>query len=738
MPPISPGVYTKIIDLSEYVQNVPSTIGFLPIICERGPDNRLVLTNARDFYLDFGEPNINYLGSLGKQFGLGPYVASSFLKQSDSLYTIRVTPNDAAYANLFLAIDTTVAFDNKKINLTDYSDKLSSIPDVVNIKSDVTGDSTVDVLTNIDVTVDNTVYKNCNVEVSYSINSAANTIDVDNTMNVYNDDNSRVDVTNFTLNSNTNKEDIVHIVRTIYEDICDKYNLTPFAIKPCVSMNTAKELDSAMTLNALKDSTGGMFTVVDEANGKYTGLITIFGVGRGAWYNNFRIKLSPHTIPMKALENVYILEIEQKQSASDYDSVTKSWVDTYEVVQSFEVSFNPNKVDESGDSMFIVDVLNNYFRYLKADVKGEGEQEAGIKELLYLLDELIRSIKTKLSESYINIYNDTAVAASYTIDLSDIVDVWANTFPGSIQLGGGDDGTLTIDTLTELLGKAYLGQLRKAHKETGDPAWTNPAYVDEVLDTDNYYFNLVFDAGYPSSVKTQIVSLCKDIRKDCLAILDNSDTRTTSDALDKRINVHTFNTFYAALYECYTKIYDIYTGKDIWLTPVYHMASIIPYTENVAELWYAPAGFNRATIDGIKSMRFSPRQGERDQFYLNQINPIVKFNVGFTVWGQLTTQRRPTALQDINIVRLVLYIKRALEQFCKFYIFELNDQETWNAVKNNIEMFLEEIKRKRGLYDYSVDVGATEYEIKKKEMHVNVTLVPTRVVEKICLNFFIK
>jgi hypothetical protein len=168
------------------------------------------------------------------------------------------------------------------------------------------------------------------------------------------------------------------------------------------------------------------------------------------------------------------------------------------------------------------------------------------------------------------------------------------------------------------------------------------------------------------------------------------------------------------------------------------MANIIPYTDNVSELWYAPAGFNRATISAIKALRYSARQGQRDLFYLEQINPIVKFNPGYTVWGQLTTQKRPTAMQDINIVRLVQYISRALKVYCDFYIFELNNDDTWNAIRTNIDLFLKVIKDKRGLYSYGVDVGATEYEIKAKQVHVNVTLQPTRVVEQIHLNFYIK
>ena len=124
--------------------------------------------------------------------------------------------------------------------------------------------------------------------------------------------------------------------------------------------------------------------------------------------------------------------------------------------------------------------------------------------------------------------------------------------------------------------------------------------------------------------------------------------------------------------------------------------------------------------------------------YLKQLNPIVKFNPGYTVFGQLTSQAKPSALQDINIVRLVLYVKRALEQFCRFFIYEQNDALTWSQVSGGVVDFLEEIKKKRGLDSYNVEVGASDYEKKTKTFHVNVTLQPTRVVEKIELNFFIK
>ena len=560
---VAPGVYTTIIDLSEYVAGTPSTIGFLPIICEQGEDNKLVLTNARDFYIDYGEPNINYAG---KSYGQGPYVASSFLRESDSLYIIRCLPDDANYSNLAIYAEPT---------------------------SQLGADSTAD-------------------------------------------------VTSASLSN----------------------------------INTTGELDTLVGSDS-------------------TACVVFYGIGRGDYYDNYQIDISKHTNPqlsdpdtVGSYDLVYVLDLYKRQEEDDEEGQPQ-----YEIIQTYEVSFNPNRLDTSGESMFIKNVIDRYCRFVKCVVNENNCSKAITNQ-------------ADFSQPFIN---------------------------GAINLGEGSTGTLFDangidgDVATQILGQAYQGVLSKT---------TTGLYVDEVLDTDNYYFTIVMDGGYPTDVKTSINTLVRT-RKDCLAIVDNGDNATTAAAITARDDDHTFNTRYMALYEPYSKVYDVYTGKDLWLSPIYHMANIIPYTDNVSEVWSAPAGTNRATIATIKELRFSPRLGDRNNFYLKQINPIVKFSIGNVVYSQLTTQKRPTALQDINIIRLVLYVKRALEQFCKFYIFEYNDSETWSKISNEINSFLKVIQSKRGLYSFGVEVGATEYELKAKQIHVNVTLNPTRVIEQIYLNFFI-
>lgn len=329
---------------------------------------------------------------------------------------------------------------------------------------------------------------------------------------------------------------------------------------------------------------------------------------------------------------------------------------------------------------------------------------------------------------------NTSSEITYSIKKADtqVSDCFTSATP--IPLKRGSDGTLknsdgSFNTTVgeNCLASGYSGTL------------INPVtsqYEDTMLDTENVYFNMVFDCGYTDNVKTQISTLVQT-RRDCVAILDNGDNSTCNNALTARTSTHTFNNYFCALYEEYNKVYDTFSGQDVWFSPVYHMSYILPRNDAVSEQWFAAAGFNRAAIDSIKELRFNPKLGQRDQMYLKQLNPIVKFSQGYVVWGQLTSQAKPSALQDLNIVRLVLYVKRALEQYCRYFIFEMNDAITWGQITTAIIPFLEDVKSRRGLYDYSVEVGATAYEIKKKTMHVNVTLNPTRVAEKIELNFYI-
>jgi hypothetical protein len=644
---ISPGVYTKIIDLSTYVSAVPSTIGLICALTEKGEDNTLKFIGSRsELISEFGEPNI---ATYGKNYGQGLYNAYNYLGESGSLYFMRCMSDDASYANMRVDAVLRAADATASINIT--------YVDSVNTKAEIN--------------------------------------------------------TNLAVDGNNNP-------------IC-----------------------------------------------------MLYPIGRGEYYNALSVVFTAHSNPL--LDGVYVMDIYEKQS--DGDDV---------IIESFEISFDPTAMDATGDSMWITYILATYSSFLRADMTLLSEAYApGYDIAIRTYDKSIGTVTADLTGSITDNKQDFADwetnPASGNANFMVIAkDAKGNKIYGWTGLASGDndeiiaiyDGrdldtaslgwngaTVAFDVTTETsyivkksdpsIATAFPGDplpLKKGIEGTlkdaaGDLDTTEAVSLlangyagtidDSILDFENVYFTIVFDCGYPSSVKTQISSLVQT-RRDCVAILDNGDNTSYTAAMTARNNDHTFNNYFCALYEEYNKVYDIFTGQDVWFSPVYHMSYLLPRNDNVAEVWYAAAGFNRAAIDTIKELRFNPRLGQRDQMYLKQLNPIVKFNPGYTVWGQLTTQAKASALQDLNIVRLVLYCKRALEEYARYFIFEMNDAITWNEVSGDIVEFLEDIKKRRGLYSYSVSVGASEYEIKTKTFHIDIVLFPVRTVEKIALNFFIK
>ncbi len=648
---VSPGVYSKIIDLSTYVAEVPSTIGMIVALCEKGRDNELLFLASRsELVNEFGQPDIT---KYGKNYGQGPYCAYNFLGEAGSLYFMRVLPTDAAYSNII-------------------------------------------------------------------INAVASSLDSTATINFsYND-----------------------------------------------SLNSYAEIQTAL-----------------ETAGSTYPIAVLYPIGRGEWYNALGVRITEDSNP--TLNGVYVLDIYERQS--DLSEV---------IIESFQVSFDPKAVDVNGDSLWIKYILTTYSSVLRCEmVKANDDYSGGYDQVVKVFDKDIGTVSLVLTSGSASITDnkqnfgdwETIAGTNYAYIViakdsrGNSVFGWLGTASGtgdeSIAVynqraitgsdqnwAGGDIAefdtgsiiTYEIKKFNASIADAFLssdpvplkfgsegtllnvdGSLNTTVAATSLVNGYSGVTDDDVLDTENIYFSAVFDCGYPDAVKTAISTLVQT-RKDAVALVDNGDNATATAAITARLNTHTFNNYYVALYEEYNKVFDSFTGQDVWFSPIFHMSYLLPRNDSVAEIWYAIAGFNRAAIDSIKELRFNPKLGQRDQFYLKQINPIVKFAQGYTPWGNLTSQAKTSAMQDLNIVRMVLYVKRALEQFCRNFIFEQNDALTWGAVQNQIAEFLERVKQKRGLYSYSVEVSATDYEKKRKTFHANIILEPTRVVEKIELNFFIK
>lgn len=660
---VSPGVFTKIIDLSTFIQAVPSTIALLAGFTRKGRDNQLVFVGSRsEFISEWGEPDIT---EFGKSFGQGPYEAYNYLGEAGSLYWMRCLPDNAAYSNIRIDSQLAAADSSATISIT-YVEGVNS-----------------------------------RVEIKSNLIESGNTKPLGMLYPIGRGDYYNAIGVRFTAYSNPTVFGVY--VMDIYEKqsdgddvIIESFNVSfdPFAVD-----NAG---DSIFIGSILETYSSVLRFEMELPSGEYTSGYDLVAKVYDKEIGTVDVTLSSGSATIS----------DNKQNFSDWQTSPETGTADYVVIAKDAKGNTIWGWLGASDSAQDDEVINVF---PERNLTGASQQWNGAVSDF----DVDSSIEYRIQKA------NVSVASAFT---SDIPVPLKKGSEGDLRTDAGDVDSSEAETLLE---QAYNGLLTNPQGETVNQL------ADEVLDTETIYFSLIYDAGYPADVKTAISSLATT-RRDCVAIIDNGDNSTVNNAISTRNNVNTFNNFYTAIYESYNKVSDPFTGEDVWFSPLYHMSYIIPRNDNVSELWFAPAGFNRAAIDSIKELRYNPRLGQRDQLYLKQLNPIVKFSNGYVVWGQLTSQAKASALQDLNIVRLVLYCKRAIEQFCRFFIFEQNDPITWGQVSGAITDFLEVIKQKRGLDSYSIDVGATDYERKTKRFHVNIILQPTRTVEQIELNFFIQ
>lgn len=203
-----------------------------------------------------------------------------------------------------------------------------------------------------------------------------------------------------------------------------------------------------------------------------------------------------------------------------------------------------------------------------------------------------------------------------------------------------------------------------------------------------------------------------------------------------------FDGSYGAIYWPWVQISDSFThNKKIWLPPDGDVLAQMAYNDRVGQPWFAPAGLNRGMLNsGVLAIEYSATKGERDAIYGNRniVNPIINYkNSGLTIWGQKTMQRKATALDRINVRRLMNYLKKIISASTSYYVFEPNDSYSWKKWIDMVEPKLENVKNLRGVYAYKVQMHPTEDEVENNTMPGIIWVKPTKTAEFIPLNFMI-
>jgi phage tail sheath protein FI len=201
------------------------------------------------------------------------------------------------------------------------------------------------------------------------------------------------------------------------------------------------------------------------------------------------------------------------------------------------------------------------------------------------------------------------------------------------------------------------------------------------------------------------------------------------------------DTNYAATYYPWVKIVDRNTALPVWVPPSVVLPGTIAYTDKVAHEWFAPAGLNRGGLTTVLEAQTRLTHEERDTLYEDRVNPIASFpGQGVVVWGQKTLQGRPSALDRVNVRRLLIKLKKFIASSSRYLVFEQNTSATRNRFMNIVNPFLESVQANSGLSAFKVvmdDSNNTPDVIDRNQLVGQIFIQPTRTAEFIVLDFVV-
>jgi phage tail sheath protein FI len=225
-------------------------------------------------------------------------------------------------------------------------------------------------------------------------------------------------------------------------------------------------------------------------------------------------------------------------------------------------------------------------------------------------------------------------------------------------------------------------------------------------------------------------------RADSLYIIAPPNYSTVEEVVDALDNV-SLDTNYSATYWPWIQVRDADNATQLFIPPTGEVVRNIALTDNVSFPWFAVAGYSRGLVKSIKAVK-KLTLDERDELYKNRINPIATFSdTGTIIWGNKTLQVRESALDRINVRRLLLRARKLISAVAIRLLFEQNDEQVRNEFLRLVNPILEAIKRERGLYEFRVTVSNEPEDIDANTLRGKIYIKPTRSLEFIDVEFII-
>ena len=315
------------------------------------------------------------------------------------------------------------------------------------------------------------------------------------------------------------------------------------------------------------------------------------------------------------------------------------------------------------------------------------------------------------------------------------------------QIGSGSNQGAFLNAAGNVYGNGANGNTRlKMNDEIdissiqGLEASYYTASLALLQNTDEYDYEILSMPGVTVQNGAVAVATAIDTvteRGDAIAIVDTRDYGST---LNQTVtSAQTLDSSYAATYWPWVQMQSLETGKLIWSPASTAIPGVYATNDRIGAEWFAPAGFNRGGVGGVIQAERKLSPADRDTLYLGKVNPLATFpGNGTVVFGQKTLQTKATALDRVNVRRLLIELKRTVGNIGKTLLFEQNTAATRNRFLAAVNPYMESIQQRQGLYSYRVvmdDTNNTADVIDRNQMVGQIFLQPTKTAEYIVLDF---
>lgn len=323
----------------------------------------------------------------------------------------------------------------------------------------------------------------------------------------------------------------------------------------------------------------------------------------------------------------------------------------------------------------------------------------------------------KLSDAFALSVADLEVSSNTSL-ITSAAPRFVKLLPGTYDLAGGSDGTGS-NALT----------IGNAAEKTGMKA----------LDDDTLNISIALVPGITAQqVQNELITMAESTQNFIAVVAPPMAIGNVEDALnwmngrgDGRTAA--INSSWGAVYWPWVQVFDVFSAKDRWYDPAIFAVRQMVRTDSIADPWFAAAGFRRGRLTKPTATEYQLNQGDRDALYTTNLNPVVNFVPdGITIFGQKTAQRLATALDRVNVRRLMIYLRKLLLITGRQDLFEPNDVFTWDAVKSKAESILSDIQARRGITDFRVvcdETTNTPLRVDRNELWCKILLKPTKTAE---------